>query len=96
MTSNDRPSRTARQGDGHRRNRFTEAGCRAAHSLAAVISECHYAQRRLLQLRLSPDRYVIGGGDAPDTYAEFLFRTSGCLLHEPSADKRSAGRPTRH
>jgi hypothetical protein len=96
MTPNNRPSSTARQGDGRRRNRFTEAGCRAARGLAAVISECHYAQRRLLQLRLSPDRYVIGGGQAPDTYAEFLFRTSGCLRHEPSAEKRSAGRPARH
>jgi hypothetical protein len=28
-------------------------------------------------------------GAAPDTYQEFLARTSGALLHEPSARKRA-------
>ncbi len=95
MRPNDRSSRTARPGDGPRRSRLTEAGRRAARSLAAVISECNYAQRRMLQLRVSPDRYVIGGGQAPDTYTEFLSRTSGWLQHEPSAEKRCAGRAAR-
>ena len=49
----------------------------------------------MLQLRMNPDRYVIGGGQAPDTYAEFLFRTSGWLAHEPPADKRLVTRPGR-
>ena len=91
MMPNDHPTSTARPGDGYLR-RLTAAGRRAARGLAAVISECHYAQRRMLQLRLSPDRYVIGGGQAPDTYAEFLFRTSGWLRHEPPAPRS----PARH
>ena len=61
--------------------------------MAAVLAECHDAQARMLQLRMSPDRYVIGGGQAPDNYADFLFRTAGPLRHEPSADKRFAARP---
>jgi hypothetical protein len=59
--------------------------------IAAVIAECNYAQRRLAVLRASPDRYVINRDAAPDTYREFLFRTSGPLTHEPSAARRSIG-----
>jgi len=68
---------------------------RLAGKAAAVLAECHYAQARMLQLRMNPDRYVIGGGQAPDSYAEFLFRTSGWLRHEPPADKRFPARPGR-
>jgi hypothetical protein len=32
---------------------------------------------------------------APDTYAEFLFRSSLVSLHEPPARRRSAGRQVR-
>ncbi len=35
---------------------------RLARKVAAVLAECHYAQARMLQLRMNPDRYVIGGG----------------------------------
>jgi hypothetical protein len=59
--------------------------------IAAVIAECNYAQRRLAVLRASPDRYVINPDAAPDTYREFLFRTSGPLTHEPSSARRSIG-----
>lgn len=59
--------------------------------IAAVIAECNYAQRRLAVLRASPDRYVINSDAAPDTYPEFLFRTSGPLAHEPSSARRSLG-----
>jgi hypothetical protein len=41
----------------------------------------------MLELRLDPDRYVFGSA-APDTYAEFLARTSGALIHEPAAADR--------
>ncbi len=60
--------------------------------VAAVIAECNYAQRRLAVLRLSPDRYVTQPERAPDTYREFLLRTSGLLVHEPSAAERTLGR----
>jgi len=59
--------------------------------VVTIIAECNYAQRRLAVLRLSPDRYVIAPDQAPDTYREFLFRTSGLLAHEPSAAERALG-----
>ncbi len=59
--------------------------------VAAVIAECNYAQRRLAVLRASPGRYLTRPDLAPDTYQEFLFRTSGPLAHEPSAARRSLG-----
>jgi hypothetical protein len=60
--------------------------------IAAVIRECGDAQRRMAAIRTSPDRYAARPDAAPDTYAEFLFRTSGVLLHEPSARDRAHGR----
>ncbi len=68
---------------------------RSAAAVARVIQECNRAQRRLSELRLSPDRYLDQPDQAPDTYAEFLFRTSGPLEHEPPASKRARGRPSR-
>lgn len=50
----------------------------------------------MMELRLAPDRYVPDPAQAPDDYAEFLFRTSGSLAHEPSARQRlAAGRGRR-
>lgn len=66
---------------------------RAVRTVAATLAECNRAQRRMAELQLSPDRFLINGGaQPPDTYAEFLFRTSGLLAHEPPADKRFPGR----
>ena len=62
---------------------------RAARKLADVVGEMNYAQRRMLVLRTATDQYLSKPGAAPDTYAEFLARTSGYLLHEPSARKRA-------
>jgi hypothetical protein len=47
----------------------------------------------MLALRTATDRYGANAG-APDTYQEFLARTSGALLPEPSARKRM--RKARH
>jgi hypothetical protein len=63
--------------------------------VAAAIAECRYAQRRLAQLQANPSAHVLHPGQAPDTYREFLFRTSGPLAHEPSATQRSLGRAIR-
>ena len=69
---------------------------RAARAVAATVAECNRAQRRMAELRLTPDRFLLDGGtQPPDSYAEFLFRTSGLLAHEPPADKRFPGRPAR-
>ncbi len=62
---------------------------RAAGKLADVVREMNEAQRLMLVLRTAPDRYVANSDAAPDTYAEFLARTSGMLLHEPPARKRT-------
>jgi len=59
-----------------------------AHRVAAVLAECSYVQRKLLDLRLGPDLYAGDRDRAPDTYGEFLFRTSRRLHHEPSARDR--------
>jgi hypothetical protein len=69
---------------------------RAARAVAATLAECNRAQRRMAELRLTPDRFLLDGpARPPDTYAEFLFRTSGLLAHEPPADKRLSGRGVR-
>ncbi len=67
---------------------------RVAGKLAQTVREMNEAQRLLLVLRTSTDRYARRAGAAPDTYEEFLARTSGVLLHEPAARKR-ARRPRR-
>ena len=56
--------------------------------VASVVAECDYAQRRSFAIMTSPDSYLIDRDQAPDTYAEFLFRTSGGLLHEPASGQR--------
>ena len=61
---------------------------RAAGKLAGVVREMHEAQQLMLVLHNATDRYVKNPDAAPDTYAEFLARTSGPLLHEQSARKR--------
>jgi hypothetical protein len=62
-----------------------------ARKIASVIRECQYAQRRLDALRTGPDTYSAKPNAAPDNYAEFMFRTSGALLREPSARERQHG-----
>ena len=56
---------------------------RLVRRAAAIIAECNDAQRRMIELWLSVDH-----GRAPDTYAEFLLRTSGSRLKEPAACDR--------
>jgi hypothetical protein len=60
---------------------------RAVRKFVAVVAEMDQGQRRLAALRTSPDRYLTTQ-EPPATYGEFLFRTSGPLLHEPSAGER--------
>ena len=60
-----------------------------ARKVAAIIRECNDAQRRMAAINSAPDRFITGSSTtAPDTYAEFLFRTSGRLLAEPPAGGR--------
>jgi hypothetical protein len=62
---------------------------RAAGKLADIAREMNEAQRLMLVMRTATDRYVERPHAAPDTYDEFLIRTSGVLRHEPAARKRT-------
>ena len=66
---------------------------RFARRVASIMAECNYAQRRMLSLRTAPDTFLPNSDKAPDHYAEFLFRTSSSLLHEPAASGRACGQP---
>jgi len=66
---------------------------RITRTITGIVEECNYAQRRLLELQMDPERYVFPSFDAPDTYADFLARTCGRLPHEPSAADRALGPP---
>jgi hypothetical protein len=56
---------------------------RLARHIRTVLSEMNYASSRVFALRLSQD--LEQSGRAPDTYAEFLLRTSAATVHEPPA-----------
>jgi hypothetical protein len=62
---------------------------RFARRVRDIIAECAQAQRRLAELTMAPDRYLANPNEAPDTYEEFLFRTSGLMRHEPPARARA-------
>jgi hypothetical protein len=69
---------------------------RTARAVADVVRECNYATSRLRELRLFPELRTAGGDCAPDTYADFLWRSQVALWHEPSARRRAVGaRPRR-
>ena len=57
------------------------------HAVADVVRECNYAQRRMFELRLFGRDHDL----APDTYAEFLFRSPATMWGEPSAHRRATG-----
>lgn len=69
----------------------TELLRRLASRIAATVAEMNEAQRRMAALRFAQDRYLARPDKAPDCYDEFLARTSGPLLHEPSASERGPG-----
>jgi hypothetical protein len=62
---------------------------RAAGKLADAVREMNEAQRLMLVRQTALDRHVAHPDAAPDTYDEFLARTSGVLRHEAPARKRS-------
>ncbi|HZR51646.1 MAG TPA: hypothetical protein VFB06_19290 [Streptosporangiaceae bacterium] len=64
---------------------------RFARRVVRVLDEMRYAQYRQTVLLCSPDRFVMAPDRAPRDFAEFLFRTSGPLLREPTDDNRSHG-----
>lgn len=67
----------------------------AARRFGHAVAEINDQQRRLAIIRTSPDNYSVHSSLPPETYSEFLGRTGGALLHEPSAKARRAGRVIR-
>jgi hypothetical protein len=61
-----------------------------ARRVAAVISECNYASRRMLDLHMTPGRYASDHGRASGTDGGSLVCASGSPDHEPSARDRVA------
>jgi hypothetical protein len=71
----------------------TNALTRFGRRVVGLVAECNYAQRRMFALRTAPDAFLADRDQAPDDYAEFLFRTSSAVLHEPAAAGRAHGQP---
>lgn len=65
---------------------------RIVRRFADALSEMSYAQRRAYVLRASLDSYSPNRDEPPQSYEEFLARTSGPLLREPNARVRLEGR----
>jgi hypothetical protein len=79
---------------GRRLAGLRRAGCalaRAFHRAYAGMRRFNDQQRRLAARRMSVEGFMGQPDSAPQTYGEFLFRTSGPLLHEPSATARLSG-----
>jgi hypothetical protein len=70
---------------------FTRAMLRALGRFGGAFAEFQRQQNRLSAVRVSYDAHMINPTAPPDTYAEFLARTSGPLRREPSAKSRLAG-----
>jgi hypothetical protein len=66
---------------------------RMARRIAAIHAEISYAQQKVDAIRTNPDRYLTDVGKMPETYAEFLLRTSGVLVREPIATHASGSSP---
>ncbi len=64
---------------------------RLASRVRRVVAECNGATHRLTTLAGTPDRYPADPDRAPDTYTEFVIRTTGLRL--PQEPERSARRP---
>jgi len=68
--------------------RPTTGLARIGRRIVNALAETDYAQRRWFTVMTTPDSYLTSSGDqAPVDYAEFLFRSSGSLRHEPAADR---------
>lgn len=68
---------------------------RSARRFGSVLADMHRQQQRLYKINQSIDHYLPNSDAPPQTYSEFLTRTRGVLLHEPSARARLAGHAIR-
>jgi hypothetical protein len=70
----------------------TKQLARLAVKLTELLRELTYWQRRSAIFALAPDRHLAHPERAPETFSEFMARTTGPLLREPSCKARLAGR----
>jgi hypothetical protein len=75
--------------------RTAAALLRTARRFGLVLAEMHRQQQAFTTIYQSIDRYLPNSDAPPETYSEFLARTRGALLHEPSARARLAGHAIR-
>lgn len=75
--------------------RIAVALLHAARRFGSLIAEINRQQQRLHKINQSIDHYLPKPDAPPETYREFLARTRGALLHEPSARARLAGHAIR-
>jgi hypothetical protein len=68
---------------------------RTATAVLATVREMNDAQLRVQRARMSRDAFLPDPTRAPETYQEFLYRTSGPAPREPTARRRAAGRQVR-
>jgi len=85
---------TPAAGTGRHGWRLAAALRRLPRRIAAATGR-RYAQPAAAPPDARPERYLLGPGGTPQTYQEFLFRTSGQLRHEPPAVSRSNGHSVR-
>jgi len=68
---------------------------RAVRRFGSLMAEINRQQQRLYKINQSIDHYLPNRDAPPETYREFLARTRGTLLHEPTARARLAGHAIR-
>jgi hypothetical protein len=68
---------------------------RALRRSRAAVQRFNDQQRRYSAVAMSMDTHMVRPDSAPDTFSEFLFRTRGPLVHEPSATARLTGHGVR-
>jgi len=71
--------------------RLTASAVRTARRACSAFAEFNREQMLFTNRRIAQGVYP--PNVAPETYAEFLFRTRGPLRHEPSARARLDGHP---
>jgi hypothetical protein len=82
---------TPRSGDSRQSGRSQRGQLlsRFARWIRDFMADYAFAQRRMAELMTAPDRCLIDPNRVPDTYEEFVFRTSGLMRHEPPARARA-------
>jgi hypothetical protein len=68
---------------------------RIFRKVAAVVDDMNYATRLMSVRGVSYEQYLSQPNAAPETYEEFLLRSRGPRLREPTARARAAGRKVR-